>query len=158
MTNKTKGTICAILLIILCIVAGFALTSCYSTGESNKICHQFKGNHELKKFNIKTSTTTTQSAFFFLVVGGYDSKTTTNTNVRMYFKNCKGLYEFLEVPLNHIQIQIDSIIIPYIVFDCNKDVLNRGDVMGHNLPESLPIILHCKESDFTPEININDIR
>jgi hypothetical protein len=28
MTNKTKGTICAILLIILCVITGFALTCC----------------------------------------------------------------------------------------------------------------------------------
>jgi hypothetical protein len=80
----------------------------------------------------------------------------------MYFKNYIGQYEFLEIPLTKVQIKIDTLVtIPYITFDYTKDsfynmIMNDSD--NRNYLPYMKIIIHCKESDFMPEININDLK
>jgi len=122
------------------------------------------GNYQLRRFNVKEKTTTgtisQSSAWFFLVVGSYSSnsvtKTDTRTNVRLYFKNYDGRYEFLEIGLSMVDIKIvDADIVPYITFI-------KNDVKVHSYESCLAnikkVIIHCKEKDFGSEININDMR
>lgn len=112
--------------------------------------------HELRKFNIKTSMNESESAFYFLVMGGYSSSKSEQAKVRFYFKNCLGEYQFMELELKKIRIKIDSTQSPYVVI---KPVYNNDKC--YEMQDEWKIssaTIHCKETDFKTEININDLR
>jgi len=146
-------------LLALCILCGIVLFACISNPEFKEINKKYGDKYELRKFNVKTSSTTESSGYFFIIVGGYDSKTKELTNAKMYFKNYIGQYEFLEIPLSKVLIRTDSLVtIPYITFDYTKDSffnMIMNDSENRNYLPYMKIIIHCKESDFMPEININ---
>lgn len=149
-----------ILILLLGII--FLVLSCIPNSEYKEINKIYGDKYELRKFNVKTGSTTESSGYFFVIVGGYDSKTMESTNARMYFKNYKGQYEFLEMPLNKVQIKTDTLVtIPYITFDYTKDSfydMRMNDSDNNYYLPYMKIIIHCKESDFMPEININDLK
>lgn len=122
----------------------------------------FAGKHDLRKLNVKSTTTKQISASYFLIAGSLSGSETTSVKVRFYFKNYRGEFQFVETSLRTIDIQIeDSIIVPYITFVYIPDP-NMGygtDPRYINDHESWSrIIIHCKESDFQPDININDLK
>lgn len=150
------------LILILLLGIILIILSCISNPEFKEINKIYGDKYELRKFNVKTTTSTEAFGYFFIIVGEYNSKTTESTNARMYYKNYIGQYEFLEMPLNKVQIKIDTLVtIPYITFDYNKDsffdmIVNDSD--NNNYLPYMKIIIHCKESDFMPEINIADLK
>lgn len=115
------------------------------------------GNHELRRFNVKDKTTTESSGVFFLLIGGFNSKTITETTVRFYFLNYGKEYQFMELPLNKINIKIDnSIQSPYIKFGWYG--LCGSDNWRNYYDDVYRAVIYCKDTDFQPEININDLR
>lgn len=118
--------------------------------------------HKLRKFNVKTTTNTSSSGFYFVVIGGYSSRTDENTNVRLYFENCRKEYQFLELPLSYVRIKIDSTVIePYIVFNNSRSYIYNsegrcyGNLSYHYVENA---IISCRENDFQPDIDINDLK
>ena len=116
------------------------------------------GKHELRKFNIKSTTTTESSGCWFFVVGSYSSKTTEESKIRFYFKTIKDEYIFKEMSFDKVIIKIDSTAtIPYVKFYWN----NYGEAYnGYAIYENAitRAVIYCKEEDFQPEININELR
>lgn len=112
--------------------------------------------HELRKFNVKTSIHESASASYFLVMGSYSSSKSEQTNVRFYFKNCLGEYQFMELELKKIRIKIDSTQAPYVVIKPGYNNYKCYEMQDARMVGSVTI--HCKETDFQPEININDLR
>ena len=118
------------------------------------------GKHELRKFNVKESATTTSRGSWFLVVGSYESQTKTESKVRFYFKTRNDEYVFKELDFEKVVLKIDSTAkVPYVKFYWN----NCG--CGYH-PNDMQIyeraitraVIYCKEEDFAPEININDLK
>lgn len=125
------------------------------------------GKHELRKFNVKSSNIKESSASYFLIMGSFSSKETNDVKVRFYFLNYKGEYQFAESPLTNITIRIENVVVPYITFDysdpnyvADKFVPSTevSTVSRYVSKGYFKIIIHCKESDFQPDININDLK
>lgn len=118
------------------------------------------GKHILRKFNVKTTTTTSSSGSFFLVVGGYSSSTREKCMVRFYFLNYKGEYQLMEKYLTDVNIKIDSTVKqPYAKFYWTPRL--RYDVSEYNSMYNYDVtrvVIYCKDEDFQPEININDLK
>jgi hypothetical protein len=155
MTKRTYGILAAVVFALFLILV--LCTSCVQRvdPEEDESTHK----HLLRKFNVKTSTSSGSSAWYFLVAGGYSSHDYRETNVRFYFLNCRDEYQFMELPLNNVRIQIDSVQHPYATFTMDRKYNSRCfDV--HILPGTYidNVTIHCNESDFQPEININDLK
>jgi hypothetical protein len=125
------------------------LTICCGDPHSNK---DDTSKHALRKFNVKSSTSEHASARFFLLAGGYSSSKSERVTVRMYYQNCNKEYQFLEVPLSQVKVKIDTVEVPYITLhnirECNSMYFAYDSYL----------VIHCKESEFQPEININDLK
>jgi len=151
-TKSSKFTLSNIFFIFL---VGCALFSCKS---SNKECEKLLyGKHELRKFNVKTTTKAESSGCWFFVVGSYSSKTTEESKIRFYFKNIKGEYVFKEMYFDKVNIKIDSLTTnPYVKFYWK----NTGDVSEFEIYKYAitRAVIYCREKDFQPEININELK
>ena len=114
------------------------------------------GKHELRKFNIKSSTETSSGGWWFIIAGSYSSKTISEQSVRFYFKAVNGEYILKEMPLNEVNIKIDSTAnIPYVKF-YYKDYNYHGyDIYEYCITR---VVIYCKDDDFRPEININELK
>lgn len=112
--------------------------------------------HELRKFNVKNSISGHSSAWYFLVAGGYESGLTEKTTIRFYYKNCNGEFQFLDLPLTDVRIKIDTVEKPYAIFNMEYASVKCTSVKYDF--EVNYVTIHCKEQDFQPEININDLR
>lgn len=116
------------------------------------------GKHELRKFNIKESTTTTSRASWFLVVGNYDSETKTESKIRFYFKTRNEEYIFKELDFEKVILKIDSTAkVPYAKFYWYNCGCGYHDMQIYEYAITRAVI-YCKEEDFAPEININNLR
>jgi len=114
--------------------------------------------HELRKFNVKTSIKTEQRGVWFFVLGSYSSKTTEESKIRFYFKSIKDEYIFKEMNFNKVNIKIDSTAkIPYVKFYWkNHGTTYQGNgIYEHAITR---VVIYCKEEDFQPEININELK
>lgn len=147
--NKTK------ILFLLPIL----LYSCVSKDEPNDYEKVLGGKHELRKFNVKTTTTQYTSGWYFICVGGYSSYKSEETKIRFYFKNCKDEYQFMERRLSEVNVRIDStVIIPYVKFYWNENNRDESEWSRMYEYDVTKAVVYCKESDFQPEININDLK
>lgn len=134
----------------------FILGSCKQTIENYP---ELNKKHELRKFNVKTTTENYSHGGFFLIMGSYSSGEITETNVRMYFKNCEGSYQLLELPLNMLKIHInDSIKIPYVILDITNENWTCTRLQNMSSAWYNSVTVYCKEEDFQPEININQLK
>ena len=129
----------------------------------NKVHSEYEyvlgGNHILRKFNVKTTTSQSSSAFYFFVAGSYSSSTYSNTKVRFYFLNFKGEYQLMEQSLNDVNIKIDNnVVIPYVRFYWAEHPRYREEWKTMYQHDVTGAVIYCKESDFQPEININDLK
>lgn len=118
-----------------------ALYGCDSA-EQNKKIREWK--HELRKFNVGNSQRGA-SGWYFLVMGGYTGASN-EAKVRFYYKDYQGEYSFMETTLDRVNIKIENTPKPYATFsDAYHTELTR-------------VVIHCREQDFQPEININQLR
>lgn len=144
--------------IFYAIVILFIVSSCK---DSNKAYENvLGGKHELRKFNVKTSNQTSSSGYYFLVAGGYNSETVENSVVRFYFKNYRDEYQLLEMPITKVNVRIDSTAIkPYVKFYWNEEggygVKECQKMYEYSITRA---VICCRDSDFQPEININDLK
>lgn len=136
---------------IIIICTALSLSSC----DVNYIRDQHK--HELRKFNVKNTVGQNSSAWYFLVMGGYSSSKTENTKVRFYFKNCSGEFQFMELSLEEVKVQIDTTNNPFVTFEFSNSGTERTCTDRGTWNVRFATI-HCSERDFQPEININDLR
>lgn len=147
--------------LLLLFISIFLLLSCGDSNE-NKIDAQKEvlgGKHLLRKFNVKTTTTTSSSGAFFLVVGGYSSYTTEQSIVRFYFLNYKGEYQLMEKYLSDVNIKIDSTVKePYVKFYWIKRIRTINEYNSMYINDVTRVVIYCKDSDFQPELNINDLK
>ena len=145
---------------ILILLTTLLLTSC-----SNKETVDFlnKQQFKLKKFNVKEENKSTSSAYFLLIGGSYSSETVSQTSVRFYFLNHKKQYQFHKVLLEDVRIVTDSMITePYIQFMFYDGALDSyiGNPLDMKLvyDHAYLVIIHCKESDFVTDLNINNLK
>lgn len=125
----------------------------------------FSGTFKLRKIGMQTSTETTSDSkgSFFLFMGSYSSssKSQTINKVRICFLNFRNEYEFKEFDIDNCTIKIDnSIDVPYIKFRYNKDLspyYYGGSYENRSKSVVSGIIIHRKDSDFKPNININTL-
>lgn len=134
------------------------MIACSNYQDDSKRFQKVLGNnHELRKFNVKTTTSSSTSAWYFLVMGGYSSETTSDTKVRFYFMNYKGEFQLMEMRLNEINIKIDSTAkVPYVKFDWRQPDYEVSEENIYDFVERA--VICCKENDFQPQININDLK
>jgi len=145
--------------LLLFICSMFILLSCSNENKIDAQKEVLGGKHLLRKFNVKTTTTTSSSGAFFLVVGGYSSYTSEQSIVRFYFLNYKGEYQLMEKYLSDVNIKIDSTVKePYVKFYWIKRIrtINEFNSMYNN--DVTRVVIYCKDSDFQPELNINDLK
>jgi len=117
------------------------------------------GKHELRKFNVKDITSTSSRATFFLLCGTYSSETIQSTEVRFYFKNYNNEYQLMIKPITSVNIKIDnSVTIPYIKFYWNSGDHYYTDIFSIYDECITKVVIYCKDSDFIPEININNLK
>ena len=143
---------------LIILLLSTLLISCSPTEEVQKAMNH---RNTLRKLNVSTTTTKSSSAYFLLIGGGYSSHESTNTTVRFYFLNWKDEYQLMERPLTNVNIKIDSTVTePYVTFEWSG-------MESSNVPEMRSDIyewhvrratIHCKDSDFQPDININDLK
>lgn len=117
------------------------------------------GEHLLRKFTVNTVNSTRTEGWYFLVGGEYSSQTVKDIKVRFYFLNCKGEYQLLEFPLEKVNVKIDtSAITPFVKFYWVNN--NRTESEYNKMYENdiTRIVIHCRENDFQPNININNLK
>lgn len=117
------------------------------------------GEHPLRKFNVNNSIENKVDAWYFLVVGQYSSQNIENTKVRFYFLNCKNEYQLLEFPLEKVNIKVDTnAMVPFVKFYWNNH--NRDETQYNQMYENdiTRVVIHCRENDFQPSININNLK
>jgi hypothetical protein len=143
--------------IIILILSVITFASCQENKENYP---ELNVKHELRKFNVKTTSEKYASGGFFLIMGSYSSGETQKTNCRMYFKNCEGSYQLLDIPTSMVKIHIiDTLTKPYVTLDLYNEgwtcvrLLNMNPGIWYR-----SVTVYCKESDFQPEININDAK
>lgn len=147
------------LLFTISLLLTLLFTSCIddNTQLYNKV---LGGNHELRKFNVKTTKSESTSGWYFVVMGGYSKNSTESTTVRFYFLNNNNEYQLMEKPLNKVNIKIDSTVTtPYVKFYWEKSD-NRDSTMINYMYEYdiTRVVIYCQEKDFQPEININSLK
>ncbi len=144
---------------LIAVIMSFStMTSCTNYQDNTKKFQKILGgNHDLRKFNIKTSTSSSTSAWYFLVMGGYSKESTSDTKVRFYFMNYKGEFQLKEMRLNAINVKIDSTAkVPYVKFNWSEANSEVSEEDIYNYIERA--VICCRENDFQPEININDLK
>ena len=146
---------------ILSIVVLFTmfLTSC--VGGNKKLYNDILGGkHELRKFNVNTNTSTSSSGWYFIVLGGYSSTTSSSSIVRFYFLNYKDEYQLMEKSLTDVNIKIDSTAIkPYVKFYWTRNAQrDSSDIFRMYDYDVTKVVIYCKDSDFQPDININNLK
>ena len=138
--------------IILLIV--IMLCSCHN----DEIEKALSGKHELRKFNVRSTKSSEHKAVWFFVIGSYSKSDIEETKVRFYFKTNNGEYMFKETDFEDVNIKIDSTAdVPYVKFYW---INPRGNnINGHDVYKLITrTVIYCKEEDFQPEININQLR
>src|SRR6185295_7607791 len=99
MSEKVKSWLIAFIVTLIIFFLGWLGYFC-ETKSNETSQHVFDkvlgGKHELRKFNVKSTTSTTASAWYFLVAGGYSQNTHEKCTIRFYFKNYRGEYQFYE--------------------------------------------------------------
>lgn len=135
-----------------------SLFSCSNKNKVNEYEQLLSGKHELRKFNVKSTTNTQSSGYWFFVVGSYNSKTIEESKIRFYFMTINGEYVFKEMNFNKVNVKIDSTArIPYIKFYWkNLGSSYSGNAIYENAITRA--VIYCKEEDFQPEININELQ
>lgn len=110
--------------------------------------------HELRKFNVVDYEYASESGRYFLIAADYSSYSSKGTLVRFYFKNCINEYQFMELKLEEVRIETDSLNTkPYITFE-----LGGYAQPCYDLKAVRYATIHCREEDFKPQININALR
>lgn len=135
----------------------FMLYSCNNNEDNRSETERLlNGKHELRKFNIKSSTETSSEAWWFIITGAYSSETISEQSVRFYFKAVNGEYILKEMPLNKVNIKIDSTAnIPYVKFYYKDYNFHGYDIYEWSIKR---VVIYCKDDDFRPEIKINELK
>jgi len=146
--------------IFYAIVILFIASSCRDSNKNNAYENVLGGKHELRKFNVKTLNQTSSSGYYFLVAGGYSSETVENSVVRFYFKNYRDEYQLLEMPITKVNVKIDSTTIkPYVKFYWSEEGRYGVNEWQKMYERSITrAVIFCRDSDFQPEINIDDLK
>lgn len=132
--------------LIIAVLFVIALSGCdfEQMNRDAQTAREYK--HELRKFNIGSKDNPAQG-WYFLVAGGYTGKSS-EAMVRFYYKTKGGEFAFMEKPLGMVNIKIEGVVKPYATLDYSYDPRE----------ESTRVVIHCREQDFQPEININSLR
>ena len=146
--------------ILIMLFISFVLYSCNNDNNNEDNISEterlLNGKHELRKFNIKSSTETSSGGWWFIITGAYSSKTISEQSVRFYFKAVNGEYILKEMPLNKVNIKIDSTAnIPYVKFYYKDYNCHGHDIYEYCITR---VVIYCKDDDFRPEININELK
>lgn len=116
----------------------------------------FKGNHELRRFKVKTEKGERWHRSYFLIAGSASGETYQNTNISFSWKMNTGEYAISEIDLARVRIKIDSTVkTPYVKFHWD-----RGD--GKNLEYEMKyninyMVIVCREEDYPIEINLSEL-
>jgi hypothetical protein len=118
----------------------------------------FSGNHELRKLKVNKETNSEWNASYFLIGGSASGKTVSDTKVSFSWKLNNNEYIISDIALDKIRLVLDdSVKNPYIKFKYKNTNVNIDDiqlVIDYYIDY---IVVHCKESDFPVELNINDL-
>ena len=124
----------------------------------NKISIDLTGKHELRKFNTHIDNRLYTSYFLFFG----SSSHSTYESVRFYWKDKDNEYICQEEDYSNISLMIDSTaVVPYVTFA--PTIVSRDKLDGWTKYKLYAygidhVIIHCKESDFQMDNNINDLK
>lgn len=142
---------------IILLVAAISLFSCTDTIKTETCDDLLAGSHELRRFNVRYSTKTESTGSWFLVVGSYSSTTTEESRIRFYFKNIRNEYVFKEMAFEDVYVNVDSNVQhPYVKFYWLEKCYYTGNYCYDNAITKA--VIYCRDDDFIPEININEMR
>lgn len=123
----------------------------------SEVGKMLKGEHELRKFKVKTEEGYAAHGSYFLFSGGFSAGTYKNEKVTFSFQLPDSSYAMAEMSFEDIRVKIDSTIKrPYVTFNWNpgSNVTNMRWVFQDNVNY---MVVHCKEEDFPYEVNITDL-
>ena len=155
--------------LIILILAPFIL-SCQSAnadGDDAKSFNQFyEGKHNLRKFSsqeMKTAATASASYFLFWGSAQYkgDEK---NTVIAFSWQSKNGEYILSKIPMSKARVRFDNQDkSPYITFSIDKYAFRGKRNADETVEETINyylnyVVIHCKESDYPTDVNINDIK
>jgi len=157
---KTKSFVLSTIKTLLILAFSLLITSCTNEqpkDEDSECYRLLSGKHELRKLNVKNTTTTTESGCYFLIVGSYSSQTTEKAKARFYFLSINNEYIFKEMDLEKVIIKTDSSVqTPYVKFYFNiADYYSEYEIYEQCITRA---VIYCKEEDFAPEINIDELQ
>lgn len=98
----------------------------------------YQGNHLLRQIGSLTTTSTHTGGTYFIIAGGFESSTTSDTEVTFAWLGNDGVYRFQRLPLDRIRIQIDEHIgVPFVKFRWDTWGYIKYAVIGAN-PKDWP--------------------
>jgi len=142
--------------LLIALIICTAFYSCKQDNRESIESYYLKGKHELRKFNVKTSERTISSGYWLLIGGSYNSESKEESKIRFYFKTINSEYVFKELDFTKVYIKIDSsAITPYVKFFWINGGIDEHSVYDESISRC---VIYCKEKDFTPEVNINQLQ
>lgn len=152
--------------LLFALLATILLFSCNWDKEQKDFERYFKGNKELRRISQQeVKTPQTFSASYFLFFGSAESSGGDKINyIAFSWKNADGEYVLSKVPIEKTRIKFDeNAKTPYITFGYNDEpwVGNEQSVnadINHQIEINIDyIVIHCRESDYSPNINTQNI-
>jgi hypothetical protein len=151
--------------LLMVAVMATVLSSCID--EHKDIDKIFSGNHELRRLDyldIKHPANFGAS-YFLLFAHASGSGESTEQYISFSWKLKNGEYVLSKVPMEQIRVKFEaSAVKPYISFGYNLETIQLG---GRSANSMIPyivkygmdyVVVHCRESDYKPKIEINNIR
>lgn len=145
------------------------IMSCTDTSLKGELAKSFnsfyEGNHTLRKFSSQEmKTASSASASYFLFWGSADYKGEGKTTVIAFsWQSKNGEYILSKIPMNKVRVKFDNQNKPpYVTFSIDKYAYMSYDLADESVDYTLQyklnyVIIHCKESDYPTDVNINDI-
>lgn len=140
------------------------LFGCEAIDKQIKECNDFYGGrHLLRKFSSQEKVTpSSASASYFLVWGSASYKGEEKESyIAFSWKSKTGEYILSKVPMEKVRVKFDnSAKVPYVTISIsgcegnnpNNDLLY---IMEYRLNY---VVVHCKETDYPTDINVNDLK
>lgn len=152
--------------LVIFFTAGIMI-SCTHLTDKVLMDKHFKGNHELRRFNVYNETTKQSYGSYFLILGSYSSTESTQIKIRLCWKHPDDTYVFSEVPFNKIRLRIVNTDKPYINFRIQKFDWETDETTANKFLDNVElsidnyvdyVIINCKESDFPADVNLKDLK
>lgn len=143
---------------------------CEASDPNGKIAKEFNsfygGHHDLRKFSSQEiKTASSASASYFLFWGSASFKGEESSAIIAFsWKSNNGEYILSKIPMSKVRVKFDNNkTAPYVTFSIDKFAFMNSGLADECVESTMNyklnyVIIHCKESDYPTDININDIK